>query len=153
MKRGLVEELPGECDADTVADPLTQRAAGDVDPRQHRCRVPLQARAEPTVAFHQFGVGDDADRLERGVQQRRRVPLGQDEMVVVRVVRLVPVTQVACEQNGHQVGRRHAGGGVPGAGGGAGADCVGAQLGGQLPDHRGVDASIGEFTQRKASSE
>ncbi len=55
-------------------------------------------------------------------------------MVVVRVVRPVPVvTQVACEQNGHQVGGRHAGGGVPGAGGGAGADCVGAQLGGQLP--------------------
>ena len=113
----------------------------------------LQPRAELPIARYQFGVGDGARCFERGIQQWGGVSFGQNEVVVVRMVRALPVVaQVAREQYGHQVGGRHARGGMPGPRGGAAADRVDSQLLSQLPDHRHVDALIGEFTQRKVSS-
>ena len=59
--------------------------------------------------------------------------LGEDEVVVRRVLGGGEVVaQIAGEQHRHQVGGRHRGGRVAGAGGGAGAHRVDAQLLSQL---------------------
>jgi hypothetical protein len=42
----------------------------------------LQALPEAPVAGDQFVVGDDADGLEHGVQQRGGVPLREDQVIV-----------------------------------------------------------------------
>ena len=106
--RQLIEVPAGQGHPDPVRQPLAERAGGHVDPRQHRGGVTLQPRAEPPVPGHQLLVGDDA-RLEHRVQQRRRVPLGEDQVVVGRVVWPLPVVaQMPGQQHRHQVGGRHA---------------------------------------------
>ena len=123
--RQLVEVLARQRDADPVRQPLTERAGGHVDPRQHRRGMALQPGAEPPVPGHQLLVGDDPGRLEHRVQQRRRVPLGEDQVVVGRVVRLLPVVpEVPGHQHRHQVGGRHARGRVAGPGRGAAPDRI-----------------------------
>ncbi len=93
-----------------------------------RGRVALEPRAE-LAERQQLLVGDRAGRLEHRVVQRRRVALGEDQVVVARIGRVLVVEpQVAVEQDGHQVGGRHRRGRVARAGGGAGADRVHAQL-------------------------
>ena len=82
---------------------------------------------------HQLLVRDDARRLEHGVQQRGRVPLGEDQVVVGRVVRLPPVVaEIPGLQHRHHVGGRHARRRMTGPGGGAAPDRIDPQLLGQL---------------------
>jgi hypothetical protein len=65
----------------------------------------LEAAAQLAIA-QQLLVVDRAGRAVHGVQQRRRVTLGEDEVVVARVARVVEVVaQVARKQYGHEVGR------------------------------------------------
>jgi hypothetical protein len=104
--------------------------------------VAFQALPEATVAGHQLVVGDDADALEDGIEQRGGVAFGKDQVVVGRGVRIVPViAKVARDEHREQVGRGHAGSGMAGAGAGARADRVYPQLGGKFGD--GVEAGSG----------
>ena len=89
--RELVEVLPGQRHAHRVGQALAQRAGGHVDPGQHRGGVPLQPGAEPPERGHQLFVGDDSDRLVDRVQQGRGVSLGEDQVVVGRAARFIPV--------------------------------------------------------------
>ena len=52
--RQLVEIPPSQGDADSVRQTLTERARGDVDPRQLRGGVTLQRRTEPPVSVYQL---------------------------------------------------------------------------------------------------
>jgi len=116
----------GEAGADGQA--LAERAGGNLHPWQSRRRVALQPAAEPAVA-QQLLVADSAGRTQHRVQQGRGVPLGEDQVVVVGVVRVPHVVpQVAREQDGHEVGGGQCGGGVAGPGGGGAAHRVHAQL-------------------------
>ena len=127
--RQFVQVLAGQRDANAVGQPLAERAGGHVDPGQDRGGMTFQPRAEPPVAGHQLLVGDDPDRLVDRVEQRRGVPLGEDQVVVARVIRVVPViAKVPADQDGHQVGGGHAGGRMPGPGRCARSDGVHAQL-------------------------
>ena len=107
--RQPVELLAGERHADRDRQALPERAGRDVDPRDHRRRVPLEPRAE-LAEGQQLLVGDRAGGLEDGVDERRRVALREDQVVVPRVVRVVEVVaEVLREEHGHQVGRGHRG--------------------------------------------
>ncbi len=126
--RQLVELLAGERDPDRERQALAERPGRDVDPRDLRRRVALQPAAE-VAEGEQLLVRDRAGRLVHRVQQGRGVSLGEDEVVVPRVVRVVEVVvQVLRQQDGHQVGRRHRRGRVAGLGHGRRADRVHAQL-------------------------
>ena len=122
----------GERDADRDRQALAERAGRDVDPGDLRGRVALHARAVLAEA-EQLLVVDRAGRFVEGVEQRRSVALGEDEVVVRGVVgsREV-VAEVIGEEHRHQVGSGHRGGRVPGAGRVAGADRVHAKLPSQL---------------------
>ena len=131
----LVEVPSGQGHADPVRQPLAEGAGGHVDPWQHRRGMALQPGAESPVPVHQLVVGDHADRLEHRVEQRGRVPLGEDQVVVGRIVRLLPVVaQVPGHQHRHHVGGGHARRRVAGSGGGAAPDRVDPQLLGQFVD-------------------
>ena len=84
--REPVEPLARERDAHAVRKALAQRPRGHVDPGQHRSRVPLEPAPE-LPEREQLLVRDRAGGLVHRVQERRRVPLGEDEVVVARVVR------------------------------------------------------------------
>ena len=100
-----VEPLAGQRDAHAVGQALPQRPGGHVHPRQHRGGVSLQRRADPAVGLHQLAVVDHAHRLVERVEQRRGVPLGEDEVVVVGPAGPAPVVvQVPAEQDRHEVG-------------------------------------------------
>ena len=118
-ERQAVEPGAGERYAGRDRQPLAERAGGDVGGRDARGGVALEPRAE-LAEGQQLLVVDPAGRLEHRVVQRRGVALGEDQVVVG--------PQVTVDEDGDQVGRRHRGGGVAGAGGGAGADGVHAQL-------------------------
>ncbi len=128
-----VEPLAGERDADRDRQPLAERAGRHVGRRDARRRVALEPRVE-LPERQQLGVVDDPGRLEHGVVERRRVALGEDQVVVGGVAELARVhPQVAAvEQHRHQVGGRHRRRRVAGAGSRAGADGVHAQLLAQL---------------------
>ena len=120
-----VQVLAGQRDADRVGQPLAERAGSHVHPGQHRGGMALQRGAEPAVAGHQLLIGDHPGRLEHRVQQRGGVPFGEDQMIVGRVGRLLPVvTQVPGHQHGQQVRGGHAGGRVARPGRGAAPDRV-----------------------------
>ena len=123
--RQPVQVLASQRDPHPVGQPLAERAGGHVHPGQDRGRVALKALPEPPVPGHQLLLGDDADGLERRVQQRRGVALGEDQVVVGGQPRVVPVVaQVPGDEHGEQIGRRHAGGRVPRACAGRRADRV-----------------------------
>src|SRR5580693_4043468 len=104
----------------------------------------FQAGAEAAVAGHQLLVGHDTDRLENRVQQGRGMALGEDEVVVARLIRVVPViAEVPADQDSQQVGGGHARGRMPGTGRGARANGVNAQLLSELGGERQVDAGHG----------
>ena len=127
-ERQAVEPLAGQRDADRDRQPLAERARGHVDPREHRHGMALELRAELAEA-QEVLVGDRPGRFQHGVVQRRRVPLGEDEVVVARILGGLEVeVQVLLEQDRHQVGGRHRGGGVARAGLCGGADRVDPQL-------------------------
>ena len=91
------------------SEPVATSTHGSTGVGWPSSRLPELAEGE------QLLVGDRAGRLEHRVQQRRRVALGEDQVVVARVVRLVEVVaQVLGEQHGHQVGRGHRRGRVAG---------------------------------------
>ena len=142
--RQLVQVLAGQRHAHPVGQPLPQRAGGHVDPGQHRGRMPLQPRPEPPVPGHQLLIRDDPDRLEDRVQQGRGVSLGEDEVVVGRVTRVVPVVaEMPADQDSHQVGGGHARGRVPRPGRGARPDRVHAQLLGEFGGQGEIDVGGG----------
>ena len=106
-ERQLVQPLAGERHPDPDREPLAERAGRDVDPRQHGCRVPLEARAELAVGAELL-LGERARRAEEAVDERRGVALREDEPVVPRIVRGVEVVpKVRREEHGREVGRRH----------------------------------------------
>ena len=123
-----------------VGQALAQRSGGDVDPRQHRGGVAFQAGPEPPVPGHQLFVGHHPHRLVDGVQQRGRVSLREDQVVVMVRARVVPVVvQVTADQHRQQVRGGHAGGGMPGSGTRAGPDGVHPELCGEVGGHPEVD--------------
>ena len=62
---------------------LAERAGGDVGRRDPRRRVALEPRAEPAER-QQLLVVDDPGRLQHRVVERRRVALGEDQVVGAR---------------------------------------------------------------------
>ena len=107
VKRQLVEVLAGQRDADPDRQPLAERTCRQVDPRDRRRRMALQARAKPAEG-HQLGVRDGPRGLEHGVAQRRCVTLGEDQVIVVRVLWLAPVVlQVPAQEHRNEVCGRH----------------------------------------------
>ena len=126
--RQLVEVLGGDGDADGDGQALAERAGGHVDPREPRGGVALQPAVQLAVGLHLL-LGDRADRLVDGVDQRRGVALGEDQVVGVGVLGVVEVVaQVLGDQHGHEVGGRHRRGRVAGLGPPADLDRVDAEL-------------------------
>ena len=124
----LVQVACRHRDADRDRQALAERARRHVRRRDPRGGVALQPRVE-LAEGQELLVVDRARRLEDRVVQRRGVALGEDQVVVGRVGRVVVVEpQVAVQQDGHQVGGRHRGRRVAGAGGGRAADRVDPQL-------------------------
>ena len=107
--REPVQVTAGQCHADAVGQALAERARRHVDPGQCRRGVSLEPLAEPAVAVHKLVVRDGAHGPEHGVEQRGRVALGEDQVVVDRQAGVVPVVaQVARDKGREQVGRGHA---------------------------------------------
>jgi hypothetical protein len=62
----------------------------------------LQAVPDASVAGDQFRLADRADGRQRRVQQRRR--LGEDQLNVVRPVRMLPViAELPADEHGEQI--------------------------------------------------
>ena len=123
-----IEPLAGERDADRDRQALAERAGRDVDPGDLRSRMSLEPRPE-LAERQQLLVRDRAGGLEDRVEQRRRVTLREDQVVVARVVRAVEVVaEVLREQDGHEVRGRHRGRRMARLGNGRRADRIDAQL-------------------------
>jgi hypothetical protein len=124
----LVQRLARHRDADADRQPLAERARRDVGRRDPRRGVALEPRVE-LAEGQQLLVVDRPDRLEHGVVQRRRVALGEDQVVVGRVARVrVVELEMAVDEDGHQVGGRHRGRRMSRTGGRRRADGVDPQL-------------------------
>lgn len=122
-------------DAHAVGDALAQRSGRHVHPGKDGRGVALKARSERAVRRHEFVLVDGARGVEHRVQQGRGVSLGEDQVVVGRVLRLLPVVaEMTGHQYGHQVGGGQAGGGVARAGRGAGPHGVHTELLGEFED-------------------
>ena len=121
-------ELPrAERDPGGDRHPLCQRAGGDVHPGQRRGGMALEPRAE-LAEREQLLVGDRTGSGEHGVEERRGVPLGEDQVVVVGVLRvLIGVVQVTRHKHSHQVRGRHRRGRVTRRRGGGRPNRVDAQ--------------------------
>ena len=105
--REPVEPLPGERDADGEGKALPERPGRDIDPREDRNRMPFELAAELSKG-EELLVRDRSCRLVERVEQRRRMALREDQMVVSRVVGVVEVVVVVLrKQHRHQVRRRH----------------------------------------------
>src|SRR5207302_8556298 len=92
----------------------------------------LEPRPEGAVR-HQLVVGDRAARFVERVEEWRRVPLGEDQMVVGGLVWVGEVVaQVPGPEDGDQIRRRHARRRVARPGLRAGPDAVDAHLLGHL---------------------
>ncbi len=142
--RQFVQVLTGQRHADGVGQALAEGAGGHVDPGQDRGGMALEPGPEAAVAGHQLLVGDDPDRLEDRVQQGRGVPLGEDEVIVARLIRVIPVVpEVTAHQDGQQVRSGHAGCRMPGPSRCTGTDGVDAQLLTELGREREVDLGRG----------
>ena len=106
--RQPIELLAGERDTDPDRQALAERAGGDVGPRQDGRRVAFQPAAAPAVG-HQLLLVDRADGLEDRVVQRRGVALGEDQVIVVRVLRVGDVVMpVLADEHGHELRGGHA---------------------------------------------
>ena len=105
--RQLVEVFARDAHADADGQPLAQRAGGHVHPRQHGRGVPFHAAA-PLAQCHEFLVRDGARSLVDRIEQRRGVPLREDEMVIVGGVWMREVVvEILTHQHGQQIRRRH----------------------------------------------
>jgi hypothetical protein len=130
--RDLVEVLARQRDADADRQPLPERPRRDVDPGDERRRMALEAAPE-LAEGEQLLVGDRARCLEHRVDERRGVALGEDQMVVAGILRLVEVVaQEAGEEHGQQVRRGHRRGRMPRPCRGGGAHRIDPQLLSQL---------------------
>ncbi len=137
-----VQALARERDADADRQSLAERSGGRLHPGQPPGRGMPFERAAQRAEGEQFGVLDQPDRLERGVQQRRGVSLGQHETVVAGVGGAIDVVaEVVGEEDGHQVGGGHGRGRMPGPGGIGGPHTVHAQLLSQFDEFGGVHES------------
>jgi hypothetical protein len=126
--RHPVEVLGAQRHSDPDRESLSERTGGYVHPGQHRSRVALEAAAVLPVS-QQLLVVDRANRPEDRIEEGRGMAFGEDEPVVPQVVRAIEVVaEVFRDQHGHQVGRGHARGGVPGLGGGRRPDGVHPEL-------------------------
>ena len=119
--RQLVEVPAGQGDADSVRQPLAERARGDVDPRQHRGGVALQRRAEPPVSVISSSSDTTPAALNIEYSNGDACPLEKIRWSLAGSCGPLPVVpQVPGQQHGHQVGGRHARRRMAGAGGRAG---------------------------------
>ena len=117
------------------AEALAERPGGDIDEGQPRRRVPLEIGAQ-LAQLQQLAPGEQADRRPRGVQERRRVPLGEHEAIVVLVLRLLRVEpHLGHEERRHDVGSRRTGGRVAAACRGRREHRVDAELSGNVVEH------------------
>jgi hypothetical protein len=74
----------------------------------------FEALTEAAVPVHYLVVRHHPDRFVYRIQQRRSVPLGEDQVVVVGVAGIIPVVaKMPGDEHGHEVGGRHAGRGMP----------------------------------------
>src|SRR5439155_25714902 len=93
-----------------------------------RRRVTFEATPGLAIA-KQLLVADRAGSTVHRIEQWRRVPFAEDQMVVMRVIRRGEVVaQVLRQQHGHQVGGGHRGSRVPGSGCGTASYGIDAQL-------------------------
>ena len=126
--RQAVELLAGQRDAHRDRQALPQGPGGHVDPRQDGRRMSLDPAAELAEGEHLL-VADRAGGLVHRIQQRRRVALAEDQMIVPRILwRAEVVVEVLRHEHGHEVGGRHRRRRVAAAGGAARADRVDADL-------------------------
>jgi hypothetical protein len=139
--RGALVQSHRERHPEADRRPLSEGAGRCLDPRElgDRRRMSLDRRAElPERQHHR--VVDRPDRLQRGIQHRRGVPLGEHEPIVggaPRVGRVGP--QVVGEQDGDQMRGRQGGRRVAGTGRGGGPDAVDPELRGEfVPELRAV---------------
>ena len=123
-----LEVLRGERHPDAEGEALAERAGRDVHPGQERRRVPFERARERAVLQHlvlRDHPGGAVDRIE----EDRRMALREDEAVVCDALRIREVVaEVAVHENRHEVGGRHRGRGMAGAGRGAHPDRVDAEL-------------------------
>ncbi len=113
------EQTLGQRHPDRVAEPLPERAGGDLDPaRMAALGMAGGAAAElpETLKLGHRHVRI-AEEMQEAVEQHRAVPVRQHEAVAVGPVRRMRVeTQVFGEQHGGDVGHAHRHAGMPGFG-------------------------------------
>ena len=104
---GRVERtLSGEGDPDADRQALTERARRDVDPREHRRGMTLEA-ASKLPEGHELVVRYRAGRFEHRVDEGRRVTLREDEVVVRGVLGMGEVVaQMPGEKDRDEIRRR-----------------------------------------------
>ena len=146
-RRHAVEALRGERRADPDREPLSERAGGDVDPGKDGRGMPLEPASELAVR-KQLLVRDHARCEVEGVEQRRGVPLREDQPVVRGALRRTEVVaQVAVHEHRQQVGGGHGRRGMPGLRLGAHPDRIDPELLPQLAPALGV-SHVGHSTPR-----
>ena len=101
----LVQRPARHRDADADRQALAERAGGHVGRRDPRRGVALEPRVE-LAERQQLLVVDRADRLQDRVVERRRVALGEDQVVVGRVVRVGVVELAGARRSAPPSGRR-----------------------------------------------
>ena len=119
-------------DADGRADALAERAGGDVDEGQPRRRMPFEIRFE-LAQLHQLLAREEPGLGPGRIEDRRRMPLRQDEAIVVGILRILRIeSHLREEQHRHDVGGRQARRRVAAAGAAGGSDGVDSKLGGDV---------------------
>src|SRR5579875_1844580 len=111
-------------DANADCKPLPERAGCDLDPGQDRHGMALQAAAEAPEG-EKLLFADCPGRSEERVEEGRGVPLGEDQVVIVRIRRVIEiVVQVLCREYSDEIRGREGRCRMAGAGPGAGSDAV-----------------------------
>ena len=112
---------------------LAQGAGGRLAVGKGRGGVAFQGAAEMAVG-HELRGREPSRRGPQGIEQGRGVPLGEDQPVVVGVLRVVQVVaeEAAEKEAGHQLHPRQGRSGVAGAGLGGHGENIVAHPGGDL---------------------
>ena len=133
-----VELLCSEAHAHADWQTLSERAGRHIHPGDERRWMSFEDAAELAVR-EQLLVVDHAGRAKDRVEERRGVPLREDQAVVGRVLRVVEVVaEMARDEHSHQVGCGHPRGRVPRLRCGRGADRVDAELLAEFAELSGV---------------
>jgi hypothetical protein len=107
--------------------PLPQRAGGDGMPCEAWRRMPLQIALEFAQRVQMLH-GECARFCPCRIEQRRRMPFGEHDPIVARVLGLGRIgAQPVKKERRHQIGSRKAGGGMPRARFGGGSNRMDAQ--------------------------